>query len=276
MDLSLQVLASTMYQTDFNSPQKMNLHSDAILINQCERNEFREIEYNGYHIDFLSFHERGVGLSRNSALMRAKADICLFADEDIVYVDNYSQLVKNAFHQNKKADVIVFNVPSLNTGRPTANIIKNRRCHIWNCLRFGAVNIAVRRSAILKANIFFSLLFGGGAVYSSGEDSLFLIDCLKAGLRVYMSKEVIAHVKQEGSFWFTGYTEKYFLDKGAFACCAFGFHAYLFCLQFALRKYASFKRDIRFFQACILMFTGIRAFLHSDLGVAAKNNIDVK
>jgi Glycosyltransferases, probably involved in cell wall biogenesis len=270
MDLSLQVLASTMYQTNFNSIEKMNLHSDAIIVNQCERNEIQEFEYNGYHIDFLSFHERGVGLSRNNALMRAKADICMFADEDIVYVDNYVQLVKNAFQKNKHADVIIFNVPSLNNNRPTANILKNRRCHIWNCLKFGAVNIAVRRAAVMKANIFFSILFGGGTLYSSGEDSLFLINCLKAGLKIYMSKEVIAHVRQEASSWFAGYTEKYFFDKGAFASCAFGLSSYLFCLQFAFRKHALFRTNITIIQACALMFTGISRFRHNDLRTSTK------
>ena len=37
----------------------------------------------------------------------------------------------------------------------------------------------------IAAHITFSLLFGGGAKYSNGEDSLFLKDCLKYGLVVY-------------------------------------------------------------------------------------------
>ena len=61
----------------------------------------------------------------------------------------------------------------------------------------------------------FSLLSGGGAKYSAGEDTTFIQDCLKAGLRVYKSPKLIADVKQDGSSWFNGYTAKYYKDKGA-------------------------------------------------------------
>ena len=40
-------------------------------------------------IKIYSFDERGVGLSRNSALMRADADIIVFADSDVIYNDDY-------------------------------------------------------------------------------------------------------------------------------------------------------------------------------------------
>ena len=36
-------------------------------------------------------NERGIGLSRNTALMRATADIILFADEDVTYKDGYAK-----------------------------------------------------------------------------------------------------------------------------------------------------------------------------------------
>ena len=43
-----------------------------------------------------------------NALMRADADICLFADDDMVYEDNYVEIIENAFRDNPYADVIVF------------------------------------------------------------------------------------------------------------------------------------------------------------------------
>ena len=45
----------------------------------------------------MSFTERGVGLSRNNALMRASADICLFADDDIIYENNYKEILNRYF-----------------------------------------------------------------------------------------------------------------------------------------------------------------------------------
>ena len=58
--MNLQVLVSTMHQTYPSLLEKMNIQSDAIIINQCDRNEFEEFEYKGNNIKFLSFAERGV------------------------------------------------------------------------------------------------------------------------------------------------------------------------------------------------------------------------
>jgi len=96
-----------MHQNDHSLLEKMNIQSDAIIGNQCNRNEIEEFNYNGNTIKYLSFPERGVGLNRNNALMRATADICLFADDDVRYVDNYKDIIIEAFEQNPKADMIV-------------------------------------------------------------------------------------------------------------------------------------------------------------------------
>lgn len=44
----------------------------------------------------------------------------------------------------------------------------------------------------------------------------FLKECLDKGLRLYAVPYAIAEIDQDAaSSWFTGYTEKYFYDKGA-------------------------------------------------------------
>ena len=78
--MRVQVLVATMHQTDYSLLEKMNIQTDAIVVNQCDENKIEEFEYNGHKIKWLSLKERGVGLSRNTALMRADADILLFAD----------------------------------------------------------------------------------------------------------------------------------------------------------------------------------------------------
>lgn len=76
--MTLQVLVATMHQTDHSLLEKMNIQSDAIVVNQCNRNEVERFMYNGHQILWMSLNERGIGLSRNTALMRATADIILF------------------------------------------------------------------------------------------------------------------------------------------------------------------------------------------------------
>ena len=53
--------------------------------------------------------EKGVGLSRTTALQRATADIVLFSDEDIVYENGYAEKVfYNKFFDHHKSVRMVF------------------------------------------------------------------------------------------------------------------------------------------------------------------------
>ena len=62
--------------------------------------------------------------------------------------------------------------------------------------------------------------FGGGCPHSSGEDSLFLCDCYRKGLRVWTHPYVLCCCKKDDSTWFRGYNEKYFIDKGCWLSLA--------------------------------------------------------
>ena len=233
--MKLQVLVATMNQTDHSLLERMNIQSDAIVINQCDRYEIEEFTFRGYHILWMSFNERGVGLSRNNALMRAWGDILLFADDDVVYSDGYAEKVVKAFETNKRADLIILNIMSLNPGRPQLIAKKEYRLHWFNCLKFGAVRIAVRKDAIRNANVLFSLLFGGGAQYQHGEDSLFIVRCLQNGMRAFVGTEMIGIVKQEESCWFKKNDERYFFDTGVMMRQCFGVWAKLLIIPLVVK-----------------------------------------
>lgn len=256
--MKLEVLVSAMHQKDHSLLKKMNIQSDAIVVNQCDRNEFEEFNYKGNLIRFLSLSERGVGLSRNNALMRSKGDICVFADDDVTYMENYKEVILKNFSDNPKADIILFNVESLNKDRPTCKIEKDHRVKLVNSLKYGAVNIAFRRESILSVNVSFSLLFGGGAKYSAGEDSLFICECLRKGLKIYASVDKIADVKQDDSTWFTGYSDKYFIDKGVFFKVLSKRFNKLLMFQFAIRKHHLYKANKSMREALKLMSYGAK------------------
>ena len=96
--MNLEVLVSTMTQVSINNLIKeMNIKTNAIIINQCDNHSFNKLEFNGNQILVYSFAERGVGLSRNSCMMRATADICVFADDDEVFLDDYEKIIITEF-----------------------------------------------------------------------------------------------------------------------------------------------------------------------------------
>ena len=215
--MRVQVLVATMNQPkeDYSLLEKMNIQTDAIVCNQCDRNEFLEFRWHGHNIRWISFAERGVGLNRNNALMRATGEIVVFADDDMVYEDDYGKNIVEAFEANPKTDALIFNI--LTIGGDQQRRMNNRiiRIHRYNSLNYGTARIAVRRDALVKKRICFSQLYGGGAAYSSGEDSLFISDMMRNRLKIYAIPIVIASVDQSTSTWFSGYHEKFFYDKGA-------------------------------------------------------------
>ena len=100
--MKLQLLVSAVNEDVSTLAQRMNLESDAIIINQTDHFDYTEYEHKGKKIQCYSFAEKGVGLSRNNALLRAEGDIVLFSDEDIVYDSGYEEKILKAFEENKE------------------------------------------------------------------------------------------------------------------------------------------------------------------------------
>lgn len=211
--MTLQLLVAAMNKEPLELAEEMQIDSDAVIISQGDHYAYEEVEYKGHKLRYFAMAERGVGLSRNTSLLRAEADIILFADEDIVYQKNYAQKVLEEFEKHSEADMLLFNVQAV-AGRETYHTDSFGRVRWYNCGRYPTYSFAVKREKVHKHNITFSLLFGGGAKYSNGEDSLFIRDCLKKGLKVYKVPVNIGAEKERPSTWFQGYNDKFFFDRG--------------------------------------------------------------
>jgi len=260
--MTLQVLISTMNQKDYSLLEKMNIQSDAIVINQCEKNEITEFGFKGNKIIWISLAEKGVGLSRNTALMRATADIVLFADDDVVYKDGYKEEVLKKFDLNPKADILFFNLISLNPMRQESLDTKEHKLNYFNSLRYGACRIAARRNVLLKKNIYFSLLFGGGARYQAGEDSLFITEALKKGCYLFATDSLIGTVAQETSTWFKGFDWYYYKDRGALFYAMYGKLTLIMLTLFEIRRVIMNKKidGLPLISRIKAQLTGIKEF----------------
>lgn len=255
--MKVEVLVSGMNQSMKELAERMNLQSDAVIINQCDRLSLEEITRAGNQIRFYSFPDRGIGRSRNEAILRAHGDICLFSDEDIVYEPNYEEAVLKEFEQNPKADMILFNI-EVARERRTYHITERKRVRFYNCGRYGAVSFAVRRESLLASGVTFSLLFGGGAKYSNGEDSLFLKEFMGKGYRVYTAPVTIGRETAGDSTWFAGYNEKFFHDRGVLYRALYGGLARAMALRFLLAHRDKLCEKVSVKQAYQWMREGIR------------------
>ena len=108
--MSVEVLVSTMNQTDYSLVEKMRISTDAVVVNQCQEDSVIEYDYNGNRIKWINSTTRGLSVSRNICLSEARGEICLIADDDLEYVEGYAEIVQKAFENNKKASIIRFKV----------------------------------------------------------------------------------------------------------------------------------------------------------------------
>ena len=78
--MKVEVLASVMNASLPETVQHMNLQSDAVIINQCDRlgQEEMQISPGNGRIRFCSFPDRGIGRSRNEAILRRKETSAFF------------------------------------------------------------------------------------------------------------------------------------------------------------------------------------------------------
>ncbi|MBR2555548.1 MAG: glycosyltransferase [Aeriscardovia sp.] len=255
--MTLQVLVATMNQNDHSLLEKMNIQSDAIVVNQCDHNEIESFSFNGHNVLWISLNERGIGLSRNTALMRASADIILFADDDVHYYDDYVQKIESAFMDNSKADMLLFDLDAIGDVKHTETPYKFRRVKWYNSLHYGAVHFACKRGPLFASGITYNLLFGGGAKYSCGEDSIFLANVLNSGFKVWTIPGSIGNVTHGESTWFKGYTDKYFYDKGVLMGTIFGIAAYLLVVALFLKNTEQTK-DYGLMKAIRIAFNGVK------------------
>ncbi|NBG89625.1 glycosyltransferase family A protein [Isachenkonia alkalipeptolytica] len=257
--MKLEVLISTMHQSDISLAENMNIKSDAIIINQCDKDDYYEKETDSGCIRMISVNDRGLSKSRNLAINNSDSDICVIADDDLKYHDGYKDIILKAYKKYPDADIIAFDVPSTNKERPTSSL-KEGRVDFLHSMKIASFQITFKRKSIVDNNIRFNELFGAGSKYTCGEENILLTEAVKKGLKIYFVNEDSAIVDHNESTWFNGFDERLFRTKGAMFYEMNNKLAYLLILQFAIRKYYLYKNEMKFGEALRMMFEGMEEY----------------
>ena len=251
--MKLEVILTVMNLNDKNDLIKTNITSKCIVINQCNKESFEK--YKNFNI--YSYNEKGASNSRNRGLEHVSEDIIIFCDDDVIYNDNYEELILNEFKNNPKADVIIFNFNVLNRNK---RIIKKRkRLHLYNSLNYATYNIAFKRKSL--GNIRFNPLFGPGAKYKNGDESLVIRDFFKNKLKVYSSPIYLGTVSNDNSTWFKDYDYEYIFNKGAIFTAINPKIRHILCLQYLLR-HKEVLVNYNLFNAYKIMMKGSKDYLN--------------
>lgn len=257
--MKVEVILSTMKRESLDFLKEKNIETDCLVINQAGRNSYEEREVDSHRRRMISTDTIGVGRSRNIGLNNSKADIVIIADDDEVFEKGYGRMVEEEFSKNPSVDFFVFKTIIYQDGQEIVKVVKEQDLSRYNSHRYGAVHFAFRREDLAKANIFFSTCFGGGTENGSGEDTLFIKDAIKRGLKVRTSEKLLARVYNESSSRFEGYNERFFYNKGKLAKALYPRAYRIYIRQFLLR-HKEFLTDVGKKRAKERMLEGAKEF----------------
>lgn len=142
----------------------------------------------------INVNEKGLSKSRNLALKTASKKICIIADDDVIYFENFDVEIISAFNQHPNAAIITFNHQRDDSDKPQ-NSAQNSFAHtnktIWNVC---SVEIAFQLKDIVTNEILFDENFGLGSYFETAEEYLFLRHAIKQNLKVlYSPKVIVSH-----------------------------------------------------------------------------------
>ncbi len=214
--MAIEVLVTTMHQTNLNLYKQMNLQTSAVIANQTSNFNYQEENINGNCVKMISTSTRGLSRNRNIALALSTLDYILFADDDLKFIDGYNDLILDEIKKHPEADAIKFNLYNLSKSRKIGMqpINKFEKATIFNMGGSGVCGIVIKKASLVKANITFHENFGTGTSNYCGEDTIFIYNLIKKGIKLYRSPIVIAGIDQTESTWFEGFNEKYFVVSG--------------------------------------------------------------
>lgn len=243
--MNLTVLISCMHQKNMDIIQRTNIQTDVVIVNQCDEDKTEEVYFtnkNGTNCcaTFISTTERGLSRSRNMCIKNAiNADICLICDDDEVLVDNYENIITNAFRDNPQYDIVAFNIDNPETEYPQ----EEQKIGYWSAGKLSSWQIAFRRNDIIKGTPF-NVKMGSGTGNGGGEENKFLLDCLAKGVQIKYVPALIGKVAQTESVWFHGFDKQYWINRGWSAKMLYGcFKASCYIVGQALFRVRSVDKE---------------------------------
>lgn len=253
--LTFEILMSCMNQKDLSLVKQSNVHSNVLLVNQCDKDATEELFREGQCIKMISSTERGLSRSRNMALRNTNADIILLADDDEVFEDNVENIILQGF-ETTNADIMAFDLSNY----PKKIKKKAHRLNRLELLRVASCQIACRTKALKEAKLEFDVNLGAGTPNGGGEESKLLWDAHKLGLKIYYCPVCIASLREKESTWFDGFDKEYFYKRGRVTSYYMGdTFAFVYALYFLFVKHRMYKKDCCFREAFGSLMKGIRS-----------------
>lgn len=259
---SIEVLVATMNRANTNFLEDMNLSTDVVVVNQNDSvEEITKFDELNKKVTLINSIDKGLSNSRNLALKYATADICLIADDDMIYHSDYKDKIIQAYEQYPDADIIAFQVKRIGNPEREKKFRKNLNWENYlTSMKISSVEITFKRKTIIDKKLSFNPNVGAGTEFYNGEENIFLYDALRKNCKVLYLPIEIAEVDMSDSSWFEGYTKSFFETVGAKFYNMTKKYYYFLIVQYAIRKYPYYKENFSFAEAFKQMKFGVKKY----------------
>lgn len=223
--------------------QKLTHKANFTVIHQCPDKATSENLSKLLGNRYFTSDIPGLSKSRNLAIANTKLknanDICIIADDDISYVDDFDTIITKAFAENPDTDIITFRIITPENKPFKKYKPKSFSYNKFNIFKASSIEMAFRLSKIQAAEIKFNEDFGLKAKYTLGEEAIFLKDALNAGLKaIYLPINIVYHPAESTGSHFNKATIE---ARGAQLACIFGYLCFIFDILFFAKTFARKK-----------------------------------
>lgn len=206
-------------------------------------------------VQIIPLEGKGLSRNRNNAIKYATSDICMIADDDVVYDYNGITAICDYYNEHPEVDVVTYKFSSNKNQKKHPDYSFDLR-KTPKGYSISSIEISFRRAKV-QGRISFNELMGLGSPYSgSGEDNLFILDCLNLNLKCqYIPINVLFH-EHESTGRSQGGASKVVFSRGIMTRI---FHPHSYMLKYLwLARSIKINHQVGFWATLRQLFRGGR------------------
>lgn len=169
-----------------------------IIVNQTSETKLLISDFP--NVKVINSFEKGLSKSRNLGLKNATAKIILIADDDVVFIPNFDEIIISSYNKNSIASIICFQTLTTEN-RPFSSY--NKESFEMNNVTIKpvlSIEISFKTENILAKGCLFNENFGLGAQFQDAESLFFLRKAIHKKSKVYFEpKTIVIHEKFSSS-----------------------------------------------------------------------------
>ena len=190
----MEILVSTIHRNSLDFLYKMFQNNDIsdyhiLVVNQTT--EIKNLQSDLPNIRIINSHDIGLSKSRNLAIASAVGNICLLADDDVVFLKGFEKTILESYLKIPNADVITFQ--TLTTENKPFSKYPERTIKLNGFSKYVlSIEMTFQRKSIVGDDVRFDEQFGLGATFQDSENFLFLRELNKSTkMELYFVPEYI-------------------------------------------------------------------------------------